>query len=461
MNSAAANGVAVYVLSKSSFQEGYVTLSRRLLVGLRQRLNDACRFFAFCISLCIVVSMEQNRLVERLQNDDVPRSPALRRVLNGSPRHSPSRSSPSQRKPCAFGAKCKQFLQHKEPHCSIFTHTSSGFLGRLQTSTFLSVPVQHCPVHDKPDGSRDSPLNFRDVMHPDCTCRSRPVRRLFKEELGEPEIIMYLVRHGERLDKIDPFFVTTSPRPFDPPLTDVGKVQAQKTGEILRREKIDAIFVSPFLRCVQTAAGIADRVNEGRTTAVPVILHAGVSELLFRKWFPTEPLLLTPPQLAAESPYIAPERSVCLPQQHIRREALNSPTTAMAALSMTEERDVESAPTRLALAQPSAVPDTLDRSRPIAGCRNLNRMQWLPTACCTHNIGAVPETRAALLSCRHGVVALLSPEMTVGLPASAFLGIQRQVPCGVSAWRQMQLHYPAPALRHATSEQQQHQQQNA
>ncbi|KAF9299268.1 hypothetical protein BGZ88_011483 [Linnemannia elongata] len=49
-----------------------------------------------------------------------------------------------------------------------------------------------------------------------------------------PNISLYFVRHGQRIDQIDPSWATTSPCPQDPPLTQLGKLQARQTGTMIR-----------------------------------------------------------------------------------------------------------------------------------------------------------------------------------------------------------------------------------
>ncbi|XP_027336119.1 uncharacterized protein LOC113850015 [Abrus precatorius] len=68
-----------------------------------------------------------------------------------------------------------------------------------------------------------------------------------------------VMRHGERLDNFEPTWASTAARPWDPPLAQEGRVRAFETGTRLRQSlgfPIHRIFVSPFLRCLQTAAEV-------------------------------------------------------------------------------------------------------------------------------------------------------------------------------------------------------------
>ncbi|KAG9452261.1 hypothetical protein H6P81_005165 [Aristolochia fimbriata] len=65
-----------------------------------------------------------------------------------------------------------------------------------------------------------------------------------------------VMRHGDRMDNVEPLWVSTADRPWDPPLADAGKVRAWCTGKQIRKLNfpISRVFVSPFLRCIQTAS---------------------------------------------------------------------------------------------------------------------------------------------------------------------------------------------------------------
>ncbi|KAA8515876.1 hypothetical protein F0562_019055 [Nyssa sinensis] len=68
-----------------------------------------------------------------------------------------------------------------------------------------------------------------------------------------------VMRHGDRIDNFEPLWALSAARPWDPPLIDSGKVRAFCTGRKLRTHlefPIHRVFVSPFLRCLQTASEV-------------------------------------------------------------------------------------------------------------------------------------------------------------------------------------------------------------
>ena len=68
-----------------------------------------------------------------------------------------------------------------------------------------------------------------------------------------------VMRHGDRLDNCEPLWLSTAARPWDPPLAAPGKVRAFCTGRRLRSHlgfPIHRVFVSPFLRCIQTVSEV-------------------------------------------------------------------------------------------------------------------------------------------------------------------------------------------------------------
>ena len=95
--------------------------------------------------------------------------------------------------------------------------------------------------------------------------------------------IVWIARHANRLDFVNPDWFLTAERRYDPPLSDDGFVQASQLAQRLQGEKIAHIFASPFLRTVQTAHAVAEVLN------LPIYLETGLSEWLNPDWMTEEP----------------------------------------------------------------------------------------------------------------------------------------------------------------------------
>ncbi|MDJ0716968.1 MAG: histidine phosphatase family protein [Prochloraceae cyanobacterium] len=104
---------------------------------------------------------------------------------------------------------------------------------------------------------------------------------------------VWIARHANRFDFVNPEWFTTAERPYDPPLSDDGLIQAQELGARLKSESIAMIFSSPFLRTVQTANQVAKALD------LPIKLEAGLSEWLNPEWMDSAPQIL-PPEVLAE-----------------------------------------------------------------------------------------------------------------------------------------------------------------
>jgi broad specificity phosphatase PhoE len=103
---------------------------------------------------------------------------------------------------------------------------------------------------------------------------------------------LIIVRHGERTDYADPTWVARQKqsadggRPWDPPLTARGRLQAVACGERLMRECASlgvpapsVVCTSPFTRCVETAEGIASA-----TGVATLCVDGALAEDLSEKW---------------------------------------------------------------------------------------------------------------------------------------------------------------------------------
>jgi broad specificity phosphatase PhoE len=94
---------------------------------------------------------------------------------------------------------------------------------------------------------------------------------------------IWIARHANRQDFVNPEWLLTAERRYDPPLSEDGFVQAQQLAQRLKEEKIHHIFASPFLRTVQTANAVAEILD------LPIKLETGLSEWLNPDWMKEEP----------------------------------------------------------------------------------------------------------------------------------------------------------------------------
>jgi broad specificity phosphatase PhoE len=110
-----------------------------------------------------------------------------------------------------------------------------------------------------------------------------------KHIIGNQRLISYqnviIMRHGDRLDNIDPLWASTASRPWDPPLAQAGRIRAFQTGKGIEHSlkyAIHQVFVSPFLRCVQTVVELIaalSTINEGLETVIGEDNHVGPSKV--------------------------------------------------------------------------------------------------------------------------------------------------------------------------------------
>ena len=98
---------------------------------------------------------------------------------------------------------------------------------------------------------------------------------------------VWIARHGNRLDFVNPDWFLTAERRYDPPLSDDGVIQAMQLGQRLKGENIAHIFASPFLRTVQTANQIAEALD------LQIKIEPGLSEWLNPAWMESSPEKLT------------------------------------------------------------------------------------------------------------------------------------------------------------------------
>jgi broad specificity phosphatase PhoE len=123
-----------------------------------------------------------------------------------------------------------------------------------------------------------------------------------------PQII-WLVRHGNRLDFVNPEWFNTAIRRYDPPLSDDGILQAELLADQLQSETIDHLFASTFLRTIQTAYPIAQKLN------LSIKLESGLGEWHNPEWMSEKPETQPFNELISLYPLIDSEyRSQIIPQ---------------------------------------------------------------------------------------------------------------------------------------------------
>ncbi|MEM8779007.1 MAG: histidine phosphatase family protein [Cyanobacteria bacterium P01_G01_bin.49] len=94
---------------------------------------------------------------------------------------------------------------------------------------------------------------------------------------------VWIARHGNRLDFVNPSWFNKAQRRYDPPLSKDGFLQAKQLGKRLQSEKIAHIFASPFLRTIQTANEVAEILD------LPIKLEAGLGEWHNPDWMSEPP----------------------------------------------------------------------------------------------------------------------------------------------------------------------------
>jgi broad specificity phosphatase PhoE len=114
----------------------------------------------------------------------------------------------------------------------------------------------------------------------------------------ENDRVIWIVRHGARLDFEDPGWSAAARRPHDPPLSPRGLREAEQIARRLSTESVSHIFSSPFFRTLQTADVLA------RELLLPIKVEKGLAEWLNREWFPEPPEILSTEESLSQFPRI-------------------------------------------------------------------------------------------------------------------------------------------------------------
>ena len=94
---------------------------------------------------------------------------------------------------------------------------------------------------------------------------------------------VWIARHGNRIDFVNPDWFLTAEHRYDPHLSEDGHVQAKQLANRLKGEGISHIFASPFLRTVQTANYAAEALD------LSIKLEWGLCEWLNPEWMTEMP----------------------------------------------------------------------------------------------------------------------------------------------------------------------------
>ena len=136
---------------------------------------------------------------------------------------------------------------------------------------------------------------------------------------------VWIARHGNRLDFVNPEWFNTAKRRYDPPLSEDGWIQAKELANRLKGEPIEHIFSSPFLRTIQTAYCVAQALN------LPIKLEVGLSEWLNPDWMSETPEIHPQEFLAQQYPRIDwSYQSLVIPQYPESEMVVNQRTALIA-----------------------------------------------------------------------------------------------------------------------------------
>jgi broad specificity phosphatase PhoE len=130
---------------------------------------------------------------------------------------------------------------------------------------------------------------------------------------------IWLMRHADRLDFIQPEWFETALYPYDPPLAPSGLDLAIALAQDLSWSSIEQILTSPFLRTIQTAAPLARRLQ------LPIQLEWGLCEWLCQDWTLAFPATTPIDELMRDYPNIDRNyQSLVLPCYPETSEALDA-----------------------------------------------------------------------------------------------------------------------------------------
>lgn len=121
---------------------------------------------------------------------------------------------------------------------------------------------------------------------------------------------IWLARHGYRADYVDPDWRRAAERPHDTPLSAHGREQTRALAARLEGEGLRHVLSSPFLRAVQTAHAVAERLS------LPLCIEPGACEWLRAEWFAAMPQVLPVGELQGLYPQVDADYEPCCRPRH-------------------------------------------------------------------------------------------------------------------------------------------------
>jgi broad specificity phosphatase PhoE len=103
--------------------------------------------------------------------------------------------------------------------------------------------------------------------------------------------VIYIVRHGARIDSKNPAWRKQAAYPHDPGLSPLGRDQADQLATHLLDKGIQHVFSSPYLRARQTAEPVS------KALGLSLQIEDGLGEWLNAEWFNERPEFCEPVSL--------------------------------------------------------------------------------------------------------------------------------------------------------------------
>uniref|UniRef100_A0A7S4SRL1 Uncharacterized protein n=1 Tax=Alexandrium monilatum TaxID=311494 RepID=A0A7S4SRL1_9DINO len=175
----------------------------------------------------------------------------------------------------------------EEAHVVVADAHRPGLEGDEVQAEELQSEAQHAGGEGVPSAFIAARNGHEEILHPEGESPiPRPSLR--------PGTAILVARHGHRLD--DEFiaqgraWVPSTERPWDPPMTNMGRRQAAALGRAVARHlsrlglpPLSRIFTSPFLRCFETAVQVAREVGLASVCVEPS-LSESFGEHFYRSW---------------------------------------------------------------------------------------------------------------------------------------------------------------------------------